>query len=71
MKDSDVKSATWCFIAARGKPFDAWVDASSPYTLTGLEPGVEYEIHGVITDAEYASAVRVSASSSGSAVAGS
>lgn len=44
---------------------------SSPYTITGLEPGADYFIYSVVTDAPYASAKSVSASVSMSAKAGS
>ena len=49
---------------------DGGANPASPVTISGLERGAEYEIHAVISDAQYASATKVSESLSGSAIAG-
>ncbi len=40
---------------------DAGADPSSPFTISGLLPGVEYFIYAIAADADYASAETVSA----------
>lgn len=42
--------------------YNGGADPSLPYTITGLEPGVEYYIYAVVTDGEYSTATVVSAS---------
>ncbi len=41
---------------------DAGANAASPFTLTGLEPGKDYFIYAILTDAAYADAKELSAS---------
>ena len=40
---------------------EAGADPSSPYTITGLEPGAEYFVHAIVADADYANSEAVSA----------
>ena len=49
---------------------DAGEGTASPFTITGLEPGVQYHVHAVVTDAVYDDAVTLSASVAATASAG-
>ncbi len=59
-----------------GKPGDVvslvngGVNPVSPYTLTGLEPGVQYTVHAMLADNEFAKAKTVSGSLSAVTTAG-
>jgi len=49
---------------------DAGADPVSPFTITGLETGMNYIIYAVVTDAQYDTALTVSQSAAASSVAG-
>ena len=49
---------------------DAGADTVSPFTISGLEPGANYSIYAVVTDAEYDNALTVSQSVSAMSVTG-
>lgn len=49
---------------------DAGADSSSPFTITGLEPGIEYHVYAVVTDAAYETATTISQSVAAVSVAG-
>lgn len=46
------------------------VNPVSPYTISGLEPGMNYTVHAMLADNEYAAAVSVSGSLSAVSAAG-
>jgi hypothetical protein len=48
---------------------DAGSGTTTPYTLTGLEPGAAYHVYGVLTDATYDESAMVSAAVTASALA--
>ncbi len=49
---------------------DAGADPVSPFTITGLEPGMQYHVYAIVTDAQYDTAKTISQSAAATSNAG-
>ncbi|MBN2038480.1 MAG: hypothetical protein JW864_00460 [Spirochaetes bacterium] len=62
--------------SVNGKPahivsmHEAGADPASPFSIAGLEPGAEYHVYAIASDADYANAVTISAAASITTAAG-